>query len=278
MNRTFDFNRFYGHVKDSFNPMSNDDLLRLAPAIGAKAPIKDVSDKYSFVPTLEVIDLLRGEGWIPVHAKQASVRIEERDGFQKHMIRFMRNDLIITPEERVDLVLFNSHDRGCAFNLIASIWRKICGNGLMVSSDLLNFSHRHIGFDGNAFLGSAKTIVSGASLIADQVDTLKTIELTPDERGVYASTALEAFYNEPEKAPVTPFQLLEERRYDDNGKDLWTTFNVVQENLMKGGLNGRTQTGKRRSTRAVKSVDKDIKVNKLLWSLTEKMAELKKAA
>jgi hypothetical protein len=222
--------------------------------------------------------MLRGEGWTPVQAKQANVRIEERDGFQKHMIRFQRNDLIITPEERVDLVLFNSHDRGCAFNLIASIWRKICGNGLMVSSDLLNFSHRHMGFDGNAFVGSAKAIVSGASMIADQVDYMKTIELTPNERNVYAATALEAAYNEPEKAPITPIQLLEERRFDDQGKDLWTTFNVVQENIMKGGLMGRTQTGKRRRTREIKSVDKDIKLNKLLWSLTEKMAELKKAA
>lgn len=270
-------NRFYGNVRNIVKPLSNDDLLRIAPAIGAETPIKEVSEKYSFVSTLDVINLLRGEGWVPVQAKQASVRIEERDGYQKHMIRFQRNDLIITPAERVDLVLFNSHDRGCAFNLIASIWRKVCSNGLMISSDLLNFSHRHIGFDDNAFLGSAKKIVSGASLIADQVDNLKAIELSPDERGVYALAALQSVYTEIDKAPVAPYQLLNERRFDDKGKDLWTTFNVVQENLMKGGLNGKTSKGKTRKTRAVKSVDKDIKLNKALWLLTEEMAKLKKS-
>ncbi|MBU1014785.1 MAG: DUF945 domain-containing protein [Bacteroidetes bacterium] len=250
----------------------------MAPSIGATAPIKEVSKLYTFVPTLPVVDLLRGDGWVPVQAKEVNVRIEEKKGFQKHLIRFQRNDLIITPEERVDIVLYNSHDRGCAFNLIASIWRKICSNGLMVSNDLLNFSHRHIGFDGNAFLESAQKIVASTSMIADQVDFMKSIELTPDDRGVFAITALEAAYNEPEKAPVTADRLLTDRRMDDKGKDLWTTFNVVQENLMKGGLPGRSKaTGKRQRTRAVNSIDKDIKLNKLLWSLTERMAELKTA-
>ena len=57
------------------------------------------------------------------------------------MIRFCKNGLDFG-QERVDMVLYNSHDLGCAFNLIASVWRKICSNGLMVSSDMFNFSSR----------------------------------------------------------------------------------------------------------------------------------------
>lgn len=270
------FSSRFGHAKETIRPLSNDELLRIAPAIGAENAFSGVSEKYSFIPTINVVNILRDKGWTPVKAKQANVRKEEKEGYQKHLIRFQRSDLEITSTERVDLVLFNSHDRGCAFNLIASVWRKICSNGLMVSSDLFNFSHRHIGFNGDAFLESAEKIVNGAGEIATQVDHFKTIELSPDERGVFAMAALNAAYDEPEKSPIVADRLLTERRIDDKGKDLWTTYNVVQENLMKGGLNGRSKTtDKPQRTRKINSIDKDIKLNKILWILTSEMAKLK---
>ena len=61
--------------------------------------------------------------------------------------------------------------------------------------------------------------------------------------------------------------------------DLWTTFNVVQENIIRGGLRGRKRgsNGRMRNmtTRPVKALDRNIKLNQALWVLTEKMAELK---
>ena len=57
---------------------------------------------------------------------------------------------------------------------------------------------------------------------------MKLIEMTPDERGVYAQVAHHLVYDDPESAPIQQDQLLIERRLDDKGKDLWSTFNVVQ--------------------------------------------------
>jgi hypothetical protein len=237
-----------------------------------------VSDRYSFVPTIEAVELLRSVGWLPVAAKQAGVRNDDRNGFQKHMIRFIQ-DGMAADEERIDLVLNNSHDRGCAFKLAASVWRKICENGLMVSSELYNFSHKHIGFDSQAFMDSAYKIADGAGEIAARVGDLKTIELAPNEKGVFAMAAHQLVYDDPEAAPIRPEKLLCERRYDDKGNDLWTTFNVVQENIMKGGIYGSKQGAngrvRRVKTRPVKSIDRDVKLNKALWVLTEEMAKLK---
>jgi hypothetical protein len=152
----------------------------------------------------------------------------------------------------------------------------------MVSSSLFNFQHKHMGFDSNELANSAIAVAAGAGEIAHQVEDLKAIELTPDERGVFAQSAHQLVYNEPELAPVPAHKLLTERRYDDKGKDLWSTFNVVQENIMKGGLwsYGRKSNGKvgKRTTRPVKSIDKNVKLNKALWVLTEEMAKIKKAA
>jgi hypothetical protein len=259
--------------------LSNDQLRSQAPAVFADAPFPEVSDKYVFIPTIQVVDMLRDAGFYPVEARQAGIRTEHRDGFQKHMVRFSSQAMDVTPQERLDLTLINSHDRGSAFQLMASVFRKVCANGLMVSSELFNFSHKHLGFDGDAFLDSAREIAGGAGEIAAEIDTMKTIELTPDERGVFARAAHTVRFEDPERAPIRPERLLEERRYDDEGKDLWTTYNVIQENVMKGGLHGeqRTRNGKRRrvKTRPIRGIDQDVKLNKALWTMAEEMRRLK---
>jgi hypothetical protein len=48
---------------------------------------------------------------------------------------------------------------------------------------------------------------------------------------------------------------------------------VVQEHLLRGGDKGRAATGRRITTRPVKSVGEDIRLNRALWTLTEKLAE-----
>jgi hypothetical protein len=68
--------------------------------------------------------------------------------------------------------------------------------------------------------------------------------------------------------PIAPAQLLAPRRREDTANDLWTTFNVVQENVIKGGLHGvgRDANNRRRrvTTRAVNGIDQDVKLNKAL--------------
>ena len=39
--------------------------------------------------------------------------------------------------------------------------------------------------------------------------------------------------------PIRPEQLLTPRRAEDRADDLWTTLNVIQENVMRGGLSAR---------------------------------------
>ncbi|MFW8588240.1 DUF932 domain-containing protein [Rhizobium beringeri] len=79
--------------------------------------------------------------------------------------------------------------------------------------------------------------------------------------------------------PINAQQLLIPRRHDDRANDLWTVWNVVQENAIKGGLRGvgRDDLGRPRrvKSRAVNGIDQDIKLNKALWLLGERMAALK---
>lgn len=45
----------------------------------------------------------------------------------------------------------------------------------------------------------------------------------------------------------------------------------LPENLLKGGLPGRTAKGKRSHTRAVNGIDGDVKLNRALWVMAEEL-------
>ena len=259
--------------------LTNDKIIALAPAAGSFQPVAKASARYSFVPTLTVVDALRDVGWFPISAEQSNARQEERFGFQQHMIRFAREG-VATKGERVDMLLWNSHDLGSSFKLITSVWRYACGNGLMVSSEFANFTHKHVGFDLNELIGSAIEIAKASASVSERVEDMKAITLTQNERGIFAASAHRLVYDDPTVAPIRPEQLLEARRFDDRKMDdLWTVFNLTQENIIKGGVRGSKfdDYGRRRrvTTRPVKALDRNVKLNQALWFLTEKMRELK---
>ncbi|MFH0795677.1 MAG: hypothetical protein V2A65_01295, partial [Candidatus Omnitrophota bacterium] len=72
------------------------------------------------------------------------------------------------------------------------------------------------------------------------------------------------------QVPIDSSGLLQVRRQADLGDSLWATYNVVQENLMKGGMEGRSSYKGRQTTRKVKEIKslvKDIDINQGLWNL-----------
>lgn len=103
---------------------------------------------------------------------------------------------------------------------------------------------------------------------------MKSIQLTLPEQRLLGATALELKYD-GKPAPITPEQIINPRRVLDKGQDLWTTFNVVQENVIQGGIRGRTEKGKPTRTREVTGIDGDIKLNQALWKMAEEFAKLK---
>lgn len=263
--------------------LTNDDIIDYVPAAGASSPVAKASARYCFVSTISVVEALRDVGWFPIDARQSNPRLVSRQGFQQHLIRFAHKHPMGLNDERVDLILWNSHDLGSAFKLFAGVWRFVCGNGLMVGSELMNFRHKHVGFDMEALLGSALKIANHAGVVAQQINDMKAIDMSPDEQGIYAMAAHTLVYrDQAEQAPVTPDDLLQTRRYDDSQDHLWSTFNVVQENIIKGGLHGVkvNEAGQRRKvmTRPIKALDRSVQLNQALWVLTEGMAAIKRGA
>lgn len=102
---------------------------------------------------------------------------------------------------------------------------------------------------------------------------MQSLLLPPAAQQAMANAALTYRFGE-EHQPVTAAQILTPRRYEDRQDDLWTTYQRLQENLLKGGLPGRTAKGKRSHTRAVNGIDGDVKLNRALWVMAENMMDL----
>jgi hypothetical protein len=61
--------------------------------------------------------------------------------------------------------------------------------------------------------------------------------------------------------------ILEPKRDEDKGDDLWRVFNVVQEKITQGDFHAALTGAKVRKVRKIKSFEKDLKVNKELFKL-----------
>ena len=273
----------------NLNVLERDDLERLCPSFYATAPKEDVSDKYTFLNTRDISLLLLENNWYPVSAREQRSNKSENRGFTKHIVRWANPEFALNGQ-RIEIVGTNSHNRSSAFSLMAGIFRLVCSNGLIAQTGKVgSFKVRHKGDITHQVLEAVNGISSTATQISHRINDFQTIDMSPDEQGVFAAAAHQYIYDEPEKAPISPEALLAPKRYtdrkDEKGAygshalpkpDLWTTFNVVQENIMKGGVKGYNREKFRRvTTRKITSIDKDVKLNKALWTLTEKFAELK---
>lgn len=258
--------------------LSTDVLRRIVPSVFATSAHEGMSSRYRFVPTIEVVDILKDRGFLPVRAEQSRARLEGKRDFTRHMLRFrhegyLNGGPLVLGQEIPELVLTNSHDGSSAYQFSAGLFRLVCLNGLVVPTGSTgSVSVKHVGGPdfSERVIDATFTVVEQSGLAVERAAEFKQIALSPPQAKVFAEAAAELV----ETPNLRPDSLLQTRRREDREGNLWTTFNTVQENVLKGGIRTTAPDGRRSTTRPVKAVDRDVKLNKALWTLAEKMAEL----
>jgi len=256
-------------------PLDNSQLFRVAPSIFANNAHESRSARYTYIPTIDVLDGLKKEGFQPFFVAQSRSRIEGKSEFTKHMLRLRQTGEIEKPEAN-EIILINSHDGTSSYQMMAGCFRFVCQNGMVTGDIVEDIRVRHKGNIVHNVIDAAFTIVDNFEAVNESVDGMKSTLLLPAEQELFAEAALSLKYDENE-APITPNQLLSTRRITDKNNDMWSNFNRVQENLLRGGLRGRNAAGNRTTTREVKSIDNNVKLNKALWILADGMRQLKQA-
>ncbi len=253
------------------------------------------SDRYSFVPTYKVINLLENNGWMVNSARETNSK--RNVGFQKHIVRFRKavdqNRQLEIDEIIPEIILTNAHDGTTRFNVMSGFERCWCSNQCTVSESTIR-SHQvtHIGYTDLKILNAVDNIMSETPKVIDSIHRFKDIKLDDNNRWMMAEMALDILFDKDKwmkyNKDYTIKRLIQPQRMQDNEKNLWNTFNTIQERFIKGGRylisNEEIAMAKMygwdmdnlgaEKVRKVKSIDRDIQINRDLWELTENMEEL----
>ena len=256
----------------SQSALSNEQIAYYAPSVMASEAHESRGERYSFIPTIRVIDGLRAEGFQPYEIRQTKVRDSGKREHTKHMVR-MRHASSIVTDEVPEIILLNSHDGSSSYQIMSGVFRFVCSNGLIAGDMFNNIKVRHSGNVVGDVIEGATRVLEDAKQIGSRIDEYKAITLNHDEQTAFARAALQLRWGDDQ--PVVPGSILRPSRWQDREDNLWTVYNRVQENMMKGGVRGRSATGRRTTTRAVGGVTENVKLNKALWTLADTMAALK---
>ena len=251
--------------------LSTEQIKSKAPSIFTSTAAQGVSDKYTHIPTSNVIDDMDLLGWKVVDAKEVKAR--KGIGFQKHLLVFRNEDVVINGADGdtvfPQILLTNSHDGKNSFTFTAGLFRMICENGLVISTEQFeDVKMRHMGYTFEELQEQIKGMVERLPLTVESMNKMKQIEMSQDAALEFARKAVATRFkeNEIENISVDINELLTPTRNEDAGNDLWSVFNVVQEKILEGDFN-YTFGVKVRKARKIKNFNQDLKINKELFNL-----------
>lgn len=93
----------------SNTPLTDDQIREVAPSIFAADKHDSRSDRYTYIPTIEILTKLRDEGFQPFMVCQTRVRVDAKREHTKHMLRLRHASQVASPETP-EIILLNSHD------------------------------------------------------------------------------------------------------------------------------------------------------------------------
>jgi len=251
-----------------------DDLRRNVPAAFSAHPAEGVGTRYRFISTETLVTALLEAGFRAIAARQGGARGRDPQ-YVRHMLTFQYEFARVSLVDAVpQIVLINAHDGSSAYQLVAGLYRPVCCNGLLTR--IGDFGVIHVQHRGNIVqnvVDGALTLIHDFARVREVVEHMAARSMSHHERLAFATQALAVRFARQTYLPITPEQLLTPRRTIDRGEDLWHTLNMVQEHLMRGGLVGRTQRARATSTRPIRAIREDVRINHELWRLAMGLLE-----
>jgi hypothetical protein len=252
----------------AFQTVLTGDVLRArVPAIYAPGAHERTSSSYTFISTERVLDALGSVGFVPVEARQAARAKSSLHA--RHLIRLRRRCETVQLRDSIPEVLFlNSHDGTSAYQLRVGLFRVLCTNGLVVSMGIFPvWRVMHRGDVVQDVVCAALRISERFEQLAVAVERMERTMLDAGQRLELAAQALALRFPNDAAGAMQPSQLLVARRAQDVGNDLWRTFNVVQENILRGGLVRRSASNRLTRTRGIQAIREDVRLNSALWEM-----------
>ena len=267
------------------NTLNIEQVRRLAPAAFSISPDSSLSGSYAHVTTASVLDALQQDGWQITSARQSRSRSLEATAHAKHQISLWHPELPEHAEGTPQMHVGNSGNGTSALRQLGGFLVAACLNQLYSGIKVVGgvYNHRGHGLEDRVVAG-ARDLRRNFDKVISRVDLWRAIELSPEQQIEFARAAVTARWatNGPVSVDlVGRNSVLEARRAADMKDDLWTTFNRVQESMVRGGFNARfrvvDENGNEggitnRRVRRVTGIAATERINTELWELAEQVA------
>jgi hypothetical protein len=253
--------------------LSTSQIKERAKSVFTETAGPGTSEKFTHIPTHKVIDDMDQLGWKVVDAKEVKARVKSSIGFQKHLVVFRNPDVVINGEDGdtvfPQILLTNSNDGKNAFTFTAGLFRMVCENGLVVSTqEFENVKMRHMGYTFEELQKQIRAMVEQLPLTVESMNKMKGIQLSDDQAKELAKKALTTRFEDDQvdAMKIDLDKLLEPTRDEDKGSDLWSVFNVIQEKILEGDFTYMSGA-KIRKARKVKNFKQDLEINQKLFAM-----------
>jgi hypothetical protein len=206
--------------------------LSSAP-VTTETHIEGLTPRYSHISTSRIADTLRQAGWEFSDGTTRRARTPERAAHAAHVLRFRNANVPTVNGNIVEAVLLNSHDGSTAFELGFGIYRIACANGLVVRTATVGSVRLvHSGLNLDNVFTAARNLADRAPEVASTIERWSGTQLDHDLALQMSSRMAKARWG----SRFVEADLLSPRRMEDTTTDLWTTFNRVQESVIRGGM------------------------------------------
>jgi hypothetical protein len=254
--------------------LSNEQIASLAPAVMSTEHKAGLSDHYTQIPTIQVVEDMRKLGWEPVQAVGVKARKGGNSSIKKHLVKF-RNEGVYMADENgnvdsyIEVLLTNSHDGSSTFRFEIGIFRLVCSNGLVVKDhDLGELKIRHMGYDFETLRALINTMVEKLPDVVGRINRFADMSISDELAQEFALKAAQLRFGDNLKH-LDPNMLLLIERQEDANNSMWAILNRVQEKLVNGGFHYQNEKGKSRKARKIKNFTQDIDFNSKLWELAD---------
>lgn len=244
--------------------IGSDEALQSLPALTKKIKPKNVSKKYSPVQTKEVHDLVTKHGWKLVKAAVANKAYKEA----KHILVYNHQDYKTKAGDELRIIIMNSFNGTSSFKFAVGIFRTICTNGLVVcTKDFGSLQQRHMAINEKHLKEYFNDQLNGIPALTKKVEMFEKVILNRKQKLLLAKKMIEAS-SANKIFDINPESVLKTHRKEDRKPNLWTVFNTVQENLVKGNVPVVSKmTGKSRVTKPITNAFQDITQNQRYFEI-----------
>ena len=158
-------------------PLNEDQMRSAAPSIFAEGKHASRSERYTYIPTIDVLRGLRKEGFEPFMVAQGASRIEGKAEFTKHMIRMRHAGQVQTRPEANEIILINSHDGASSYQMLAGMFRFVCCNGLVVGEVVEDIRIPHKGNVQGEVIEGAFRVLDEFEAVQESTEGMKALTL-----------------------------------------------------------------------------------------------------